>query len=80
MNAWQAIPDIDDIVFALEECFTLSGVQKQKMADGGRRHAEGYALPRVLKEHMLPALRTAGERFANQEPVTIKPRELKAAA
>ena len=41
----------------------------------------GYALPKVLKQYMLPALRTVEHRFANQQPVTIAPRyELKAAA
>jgi hypothetical protein len=35
--------------------------------------------PRVVKQYMLPALKTAQDRFENQRPVTISPR-LKAAA
>ena len=38
-----------------------------------------YDVERVLKQFMLPALRTAEQRFALQKPVRIKPR-LRAAA
>lgn len=79
LNSWQAIPDVDDIADALEECISLSPGQREKMSVGARRHALEYSLPRVLKQHMLPALRVAEQRFARQQPVTIAPR-LKAAA
>jgi glycosyltransferase involved in cell wall biosynthesis len=78
-NSWMATPDVDDIVSALEECHDLPDRQRQQLADVGRRHALEYSLPRVLKEHMLPALRVAEQRFRDRDPVTVAPR-LKAAA
>jgi glycosyltransferase involved in cell wall biosynthesis len=79
LTAWQAIPDIDELHAALEECHDRSDRQRSDMASRARAHALEYALPRVFKEFMLPALRTVEQRFANQQPVTIAPR-LKAAA
>jgi glycosyltransferase involved in cell wall biosynthesis len=79
LNSWQAVPDVDDIFDALEECYGLPVGQREKVAQTARRHALDYALPKVLKQHMLPALRTAEQRFANQRTVTISPR-LKQAA
>ena len=78
-NSWQANPDVDDIVSALEECYGLPPGQRAKLSQGAQRHAAGYALPRVMKEHFLPALREVEHRFANQNPVSIAPR-LRAAA
>jgi glycosyltransferase involved in cell wall biosynthesis len=79
LSSWQAIPSVSDIRDALEDCYTMPAGQRRKLSDGARKHALGYALPRVLKQHMLPALRAAEQRFALQAPVTIRPR-LKAAA
>ena len=78
-NLWQANPDVDDIVSALEECYGLPPGQRAKLSQGAQRHAAGYALPRVMKEHFLPVLREVEHRFANQNPVSIAPR-LRAAA
>jgi glycosyltransferase involved in cell wall biosynthesis len=79
LNSWQAVPDVDDIASALEECYSLSGSRREKMSHTARRHAMEYSLPRVLRVHMLPALRAAWERFESQAPVRIAPRS-KAAA
>jgi glycosyltransferase involved in cell wall biosynthesis len=79
LNSWQAVPDVDDIASALDECYELSATAREKLSQIARRHALNYALPKVMEEHMLPALRTVEQRFANQTPVTISPR-LKAAA
>jgi hypothetical protein len=78
-NSWMATPDVDDIASALEECYGLPDRQRQQLSEAGRRHALEYSLPRVLKEHMLPALRIAEQRFRDRDPVTVAPR-LKAAA
>jgi glycosyltransferase involved in cell wall biosynthesis len=78
-NSWMATPDVDDIASALEECYGLSDRQRRQLAEVGRRHALEYSLPRVLKEHMLPALRVAEQRFRDRDPVTVAPR-LRAAA
>jgi len=79
LNSWQAIPRVDDIADALEECHGLPARERQKLSSGARAHAMEYDVERVLKQYMLPALRAAEQRFALQKPVTIKPR-LKAAA
>jgi glycosyltransferase involved in cell wall biosynthesis len=79
LNSWQAVPDVDDIASALEECYGLSATKREKMSISARRHAMDYALPKVLKQHMLPSLRTAWDRFESQQPVRIAPRA-KAAA
>ena len=79
LNAWQAIPDPDDILAALEECYGLSEVERDRLSRQARQHALKYNLPLVLKEHMLPALRRIEQRFASQRPVTIAPRKAVAA-
>jgi glycosyltransferase involved in cell wall biosynthesis len=78
-NSWMAQPDVDDIVSALEECAGLSAAAREKLSGSARKHAMAYDLGRVVKRHMLPALRAAEQRFAAQRPVTVSPR-LKAAA
>ena len=79
LNSWQAIPDVDDITAALEDCYSRNAREREVMAITARRHAQEYALPRVFKQYMIPALRAAEQRFARQRPVTIAPR-LRAAA
>lgn len=79
-NSWMSLPDVDDIAGALEECYGLSHSQREKLSQSARRHALEYSLPRVMKQYMLPALKAAEQRYANQQPVTIAPRHLKAAA
>lgn len=74
LGAWQAIPDVDDIVAALEECHGLSGVQRTKLSQTARKHALGYDVHRVMKQYMLPALRAVEQRFDAQQPVRIAPR------
>jgi glycosyltransferase involved in cell wall biosynthesis len=79
LNSWQAIPDADDILSALEECYALSKSQREKLSAAARKHALNYDARRVFKEHMLPALRIAQQRFEARAPVRI-PRRLKAVA
>jgi glycosyltransferase involved in cell wall biosynthesis len=74
LDSWQAVPDSDDIADALEECYDLRPQQREHLSDTARRHADGYALPRVFKQHMLPALRRVEQRFSEREPVRIRPR------
>jgi glycosyltransferase involved in cell wall biosynthesis len=74
LNAWQAIPRVDDIASALEECYGQNEREKLMISQTARKHAMGYDLQRVLKQYMLPALRVVEQRFANQAPVRIKPR------
>jgi glycosyltransferase involved in cell wall biosynthesis len=78
-NSWMASPKVNDIASALEECHGLSKRRREQMAQAARKHALEYHLPRVFKQHMLPALRVAEQRFRDRDPVTVSPR-LKAAA
>jgi glycosyltransferase involved in cell wall biosynthesis len=71
-DSWQAIPDVDDIVEALRSCYGLPKATKAQLAAQARQHAEGYAVDRVLTEHMLPALEAARERFDDRKPVQLK--------
>ena len=73
LGSWQAIPDIDDIVAALEECYSLSEGQRAKLADEAREHALTYDVRRVAKEFFLPALQEVERRIEarNAPPVLI---------
>lgn len=73
------IPIIADIVDALEESYQLSAARKERLGKLARRHAMHYDHRRVCKKYMLPALKTATDRFEKRRPVRIPPR-LKAAA
>lgn len=79
LNSWQATPDVDHIADALEECYGLSDTARENLSRDARKHAEAYALPRVMDEFMLPALRAVEQRYAKQTPVTISPRLRQAA-
>jgi glycosyltransferase involved in cell wall biosynthesis len=74
LSSWQAIPDIDAIERALEDCYALNAAARASLADRARRHAETYDVRRVLADFMLPSLRIAEQRFAEREPVTIPSR------
>jgi len=71
-KSWQAVADVPDIVSALEDCWGRSPQKRKKMADAARRHALGYSVPLVLKQHMVPALDRAWERFGDREPVRLR--------
>jgi len=72
-NSWMALPDVDDIATALEDCYALKDNERTKLSTGARRHALDYSLPRVSKQ-WLAALRVVEQRFYNQEPVRIPSR------
>jgi glycosyltransferase involved in cell wall biosynthesis len=79
LNSWQGVPRVADILDALQDCYGQSEVQYRKKSQAARQHACEYDIQKVMKQFMLPALRTAEKRFALQEPVKIAPRA-KAAA
>jgi glycosyltransferase involved in cell wall biosynthesis len=63
LDSWEAIPDVDDIVSALEECYALKPAQREKMAVTARRHALQYDVRRVYKEHWAPTMREIERRL-----------------
>jgi glycosyltransferase involved in cell wall biosynthesis len=63
LESWEAHPDVDDIVSALEECYAMSPAQREKMATTARRHALQYDVRRVFKEHWVPTMREVEKRL-----------------
>lgn len=78
-NSFQATPDVPEIAQALKDCYVLKPRERELLSIKAREHAMGYALPKVLEEYFLPALKIVEQRFADRNPVTISPR-LRAAA
>lgn len=81
LSSWQAVPDVDDIVSALEESYAMSRREREVLSSTARQHALGYDVRKVADEFMFPALRVAEQRLSARSvaPVTI-PSRLKAAA
>lgn len=69
--SWMAIPDVPDILGALEECHDLSDEARAKLSDECRKHAADYSHTRVFSEHLLPALEEVEERIGSRAPVKI---------
>lgn len=68
-SAWQMQADVESILDALERCYGQSQAEADKRSEMCRGHALEYAAPKVLTEHMLPALAEAQRRFEDREPV-----------
>lgn len=66
LGSWQATPDVNDIVSALEECYAMSPQQREKLGKAARRHAMKYDVRRVFKQDWLPAMREIERRFADR--------------
>ncbi len=69
LMSWQFNPDVADIYDALRCAYAQRDMDKSEQA---RAHALKYDIARVMDEFMLPALRTAAERFEERQPVTLK--------
>lgn len=69
-NSWQAHPDVDDMVDALNRAFDQHG--SEELAKRAVAHAAQYDVETVMTEHMLPALEAVRERIAQREPVELK--------
>lgn len=70
-QAWQKRPDVADIVDALEQAYRQPEAARLEAAKKARAHAEGYDVERVLKEHLLPAIEEARDRFEAREPMEL---------
>lgn len=62
-KSWQATADVADIIGALEECYSLTGPKRHAISKKAREHAKGYAVPKVVAEHFLPALEEVAARI-----------------
>lgn len=70
-QAWQFLPDVGDIVHALERAYLLDESSRRQFADKARDHALEYDAKRIVDQHFLPALEEVGERFEARKPVEI---------
>jgi glycosyltransferase involved in cell wall biosynthesis len=62
-NSLQAIPDVEEMVQALELAYGESGQDRNERSAALRDHALNYDIRRVMENHMLPILRECGKRF-----------------
>jgi glycosyltransferase involved in cell wall biosynthesis len=72
LNTWQFSPDVDDIVSALEDCYSMAPGPREKLSNLARKHACEYDARRVLKQHWLPALADIERRFDARKPQVLR--------
>lgn len=68
-NSFQAIPDVPEIVDALEEAYSESEADRKERSRKARNHALDYDIKTVCKDHMLPALESAWQRIEERQPL-----------
>lgn len=71
--AWQADPDVEDIVESLESAYRQPEAARKQTSERARGHAKDYDIELVLANYMLPALKEVEERVGLkvQEPVEV---------
>jgi glycosyltransferase involved in cell wall biosynthesis len=69
--SWMAVPDVGEIVEALEECYGASTKDREALSKRARLHALDYSHTKVFEEHMLPALREIEERIGARLPEKV---------
>jgi hypothetical protein len=62
-KSWMAIPDVEEMVAALEECYGLSDEERKTLSTKCRNHALAYDADKVFSDYMLPALSEVEERL-----------------
>lgn len=70
-NAWQATPNVDDIVRALDECHRLPKGTRKNLSEKAVAHAAQYDADLVTEQFWLPALAEIEDRITAREPVTV---------
>jgi hypothetical protein len=73
MRAWQAWPNVEELVESLEQCYALPDEVRRELSAQAREHALLYDADRVLEEHWLPALEEVGRRLDDRLPLRIAP-------
>lgn len=71
-GSWQASPVIADITRALIQSYARGDRGREKMAADAREGALAYDADTVLADYMLPALKTASDRWAERAPRRLK--------
>ena len=70
--SWQFVPEVEDIVDALNKCHAGGLPGRKERGERARQHVLQYDIRKVFEEHMLPSLREAEARFADREPVELR--------
>lgn len=70
-GSWWFLPDVGEIVKALEKAYRLSDEGRQAKSEQAVAHAATYDADRVMAEHFLPALKQVEQRFEAREPVEL---------
>ncbi len=73
-NSWQMLPDVADVVEALNECHRMPPAARQSLSEQARSHALQYDVENVMREYMLPGLAAARERLGDRRPMVVKAR------
>lgn len=68
-KSWQAVADVEEIVDALEICYSQSNREREERSQAVRRHALNYGVSKVAEESFLPALEEVHERFGQRAPL-----------
>lgn len=71
-KSWQGIAEVGSILDSLEKCIRMNKTERTSLSKKARRHALNYALPKVFKEHMLPAIKEAEERLNPKVSVEVE--------
>jgi len=56
-KSFMAIPDVEEIVLALEQCYSEPEADRRARSAKAREHALGYDVDKVFEDHMLPVLK-----------------------
>jgi glycosyltransferase involved in cell wall biosynthesis len=68
-RSFQFVPDVEEIVEALNRAYGMSKAEKAHRAKLARQHALTYDVDVVFDEFMVPALEAARERVVDRRPV-----------
>lgn len=70
-RSWQAEPDVEDIVEALEQAYSKPRAARKALSEQAREHAMTYDIKRVMDEYMLPAIEAAAARYQDRKPLEL---------
>lgn len=70
-RSWQVDPSVEAIIDSLEQAYNLSDAEREKASALAVNHASQYAVPKVMEDHFLPALKTVEERIEARKPIKL---------
>jgi glycosyltransferase involved in cell wall biosynthesis len=70
-HSWMQVPDVKEIVDALEDCYGLDEGRRRALSVQARQHAEQYDAKRVFEDYMLPGFQEVEERIGDLAPLKV---------